>query len=697
MAQRFEATATGLIDGYDYRVEIYDAGYGGSSIEGTLADEENWIVWNVGEDDDDGTRPVRPHEVQLSVIETTDVTPLRSAAEDGIRIEVYYDGSGNIAYKGFLAPNNIMTRPLGPQPGVAGLSGTEGIPLLQKQTIGDLPWSSQDSVVIMRAIRTILNEVYPTSIPIEIGMDWWPAGGSLSSSDLPLQHRDLPVDALRESRPDGDWLPLDKALGQVLATFDLTVQQTRRASEIRWWISAFDAYKADGHIDTWLIQPGGTTSFEGDQDVVVDLDALDDRQIEGGSEQPKNDPGAQGRRRQSVAVTYDHPQVENFLQEPGFEDGGAEWIVGNPDLQAAVVDHKNFSETPDETANDQKVGLIDYDSDGSVTGELEIGFEQSPVFHVRPKADAGLRVEWNGYQHKFIGPEVRIENGSTYWQETTSDLRSGSLPGEVSLPIEALSAPIGKSVKVPIWNSANDELLSRIALSERADPGDEVLVGELEKEVPSDAQAFYVEPTTTTGASIVVQKFVAGDDREQWGKRRIYVPYQTPSGDRVSENTLKLELGVFMFSTGEGIIRWLFDDVRIQPVKGGQPLDETVSEASVGEIGRDEKLSQRLGSGPGRNSASRIIDGFRWGVGGPNPSENWPISELRARQRLRYFRKQNDAFGASVLVEDKRPQIAGHETAKLGGNLHRVMAAKSQPSDGRIQATLLQHNDYGTT
>jgi hypothetical protein len=110
-----------------------------------------------------------------------------------------------------------------------------------------------------------------------------------------------------------------------------------------------------------------------------------------------------------------------------------------------------------------------------------------------------------------------------------------------------------------------------------------------------------------------------------------------------------------------------------------------------------EKRDPVRGSGPGRGSVSRIVDGFRWGVGGPNPSENWPISELRARQRLRYFRKQNDAFGASVLVEDKRPQIAGHETAKLGGSLHRVMAAKSRPSDGRIRATLLQHNDYGTT
>jgi hypothetical protein len=698
MAKRFEATATGLIDGYDYRVEIYDARYGGSSIEGTLQDEENWIVWNAGEVDSDGTLAIKPHEVQLSVIETTDIAPLRSAAEDDIRIEVYYDGSGNIAYKGFLAPNNITTYPLGLQPDVVTLSGTEGIPLLQKKTVGDLSWSSDDSVPIMTAIRTILNEVYPTSIPIEVGMDWWPAGGSLTSSDLPLQERDLPVDGLRESRTDGDWLSLDQALKQLLGVFDLSIQQTRRASEIRWWISAWDAYKSDGHIDTWLIQPDGTTSFEGDQDVVVDLDALDDHQIEGGSERPQNDPGAQGRRRQSVTVTYDHPQVENFLQKPGFEDVTTEWAIGNPDIRAVIKDHSIFSDkTPDETANNQKVGLLDYDSDGSVTGDREFGFEQGLVFHVRPEADAGLRLEWNGYQHKFISPEVRIKNGSTYWQTTTSDLRSGSLPGEVSLPIQSLSAPIGKGVKVPIWNNDKNQLLSRITLSERAEEGDQSLVGELEKEVPSDAVVFYVEPTTTTGKSIPAQNFVAEDSREQWGKRRIYIPYQTPSGDRVSKNTLKIELGIFMFTSGQGRIRWLFDDVRLQPVKGGQPLNETVSEASAGEIGRAEELSQRFGSGPDRNSISRIKNGFRWGVGGPDPTDNWPISELRARQRLRYFRKQNDAFEASVLVENKSPQIVGHEIVKLNGDLHRVMAAQSQPSEGRIGLSLLHHKNYGTS
>jgi hypothetical protein len=698
MAQRFEATATGLIDGFDYRVEIYDARYTGSSIEGTLQDEQNWIVWNVGESDDDGTRPIKPHEVQLSIIETTDITPLRGAAEDDIRIEVYYDGSGNIAYKGFLAPNNISTYPLGLQPDVVTLSGTEGIPLLQKKTVEDLPWSSNDFVPIMTAVRTILNEVYPMSLPIEVGVDWWPAGGSLTSSDLPLQERDIPVDGFRESRPDGDWLLLNDALKQALSMFDLIVQQTRRGSEVRWWISAWDAYKPNGHIDTWLIQPDGATSFKGDQDVVVDLDALDDQQIEGESEQPQNDPAAQGRRRQSVAVTYDHPEVENFLQEPGFEDGGSKWAIGNPNVQATIVNHKDFPDrTPDETANNQKVGLLDYVDDGSVTGEREFGFEQTRL-HVRPETDAGLRLEWNGYMNGLIHAEVRIKNGSTYWQDTRSNLRSGSLPGEVSLPIQSLSAPIGKGVKVPIWVDNFTKVVSKITLSERAEKGDETLVGKLEKEVPSDAYVYYVEPTTTSGASIEVDKFIPRDSREQWGKRRVYLPYQTPSGNRVSKNVLKIELGISMFEVApDDRIRWLFDDVRLQPVKAGQPLNETVSETSAGEVGRAEELSQRFGSGAGENSISRIKNGFRWGVGGPNPTDNWPISELRARQRLRYFRKQNDAFEVSVLVENKSPQIVGHEIAKLNGDLHRVMAVQSQPSDGRIQLSLLQHKDYGTS
>jgi len=48
-------------------------------------------------------------------------------------------------------------------------------------------------------------------------------------------------------------------------------------------------------------------------------------------------------------------------------------------------------------------------------------------------------------------------------------------------------------------------------------------------------------------------------------------------------------------------------------------------------------------------------------------------------------------------VENKTPQIVGHEIVKLNGDLHRVMAAQSQPSEGRIQTSLLQHKDYGTS
>lgn len=700
MAQRFEATATGLLDGFDYRVEIYDDRYTNASIEGTLADERQWITWNVGEEDDDGTRPIKPHEVTLSVIETTDLSVLRPAAEDDLRIEVYHDGSGTQAYKGFLSPNRIATRPLGPQPDVVTLSGTEGLPLLRKSDVSTLPWSGNDQVTYMTAIRTILNDLYVTSLPIEIGVDWFPAGSPPSQdSDLPLQFRDIPTDALREdpSDPSSDWRNLYDALKDLLEPFEATVQQSRRLGGVAWWISQWDAYKSDGHIDTWEVQPGGTTTYRGDQDVLVDLDALTDNQFFGEDNQPVNDPGEPGRRRQEIIVTYDHPQVKNFLQEPGFEDGGSEWIISSPEVNPFVTDHSNYpNKTPTATTENQKVGVIQYDSDQSVTGADEYGFEQNPIFHVRPEPDAGLRVQWSGYQHEFMAPQIQVNNGGVTFGSTSVALRSGSLSGEVSLPVDPITAPIGKGATVHIWDSSFSNHLSKLTLSERAEKGAEQIVGSLDEEVPASAELYYVEPTTNSSASISVQAFVPKDERERWAQRQIYIPYQDTAGNQVANNTFSIKMGVFMATSGAGIIRWLFDDWAVQPVRGGQPFDQTISNASIGEIGRTDDLGQRIGSGPSENINSRIIDGFRWGVGGPTPTDNWPISELRARQRERYFRQQNDRFTVSLLVEDKNPQIAGHETIKLNGDYHRVTAIESKPSEGRLDLTLLQHKDYGT-
>jgi len=695
MAQRFEATAEGLLDGYDYRVEIYDERYTNASIEGTLADERNWITWNVAEEDDDGTRPIKPHEVTLSIIDTTDVAPLRDAAEDDLRVEVYHDSLGNLAYKGFLSPNRIATTPLGPQPSVVTLQGTEGLPLLRKKTVDELPWAPNGNapVTYMKAIRTILNELYSTSLSIEVSTTWYPAGGSLTASDLSLQARNVFPKAFREDQDEGDFITLYDALKKLLSPFDLSVQQTRRAGSIVWWIVPWDAYKSDGHIDTWTIQPGGTTTSNGDQDVVVDFDALDKSQIEGEEERPINDPGEPGRRRQAVEVTYDHPQVENLIQEGGFEDGGAEWGVFNPDVNASVLDHSTFSQTPSPTASNQKVGYMAYDSGPNNADQDDYGFVQAPIFHVRPKKRAGLRFEWSGYQHKEIRPLLQLSNGDVTFAADSVQTRAATLPGSVKLPVDPLKAPIGKGVKVPIRDAKQH--VTFITLSQRAETGDEQLVGETSAEVPQGASVWQVVPTTNADERIEVDLFVPEGERETWGSHRIYIPYQDTNGDRLSNNTLTLNLGVYRITSGFGFIRWLFDDVTIQPVENGEALDETVSSASVTEIGRTDELEQEIGSGPSRNTVTRIENGFRWGIG-PNPTPNFPLTELRARQRERYFRQQNDRFTVNLLVESQSPQLVGHETVKLNGDIHRVMAVESTPSDSRVQVTLLQHKDYGT-
>lgn len=700
MAQRLEATAEGLLDGYDYRVEIYDKRYTNASIEGTLADERNWITWNVGEEDDDGTRPIKPHEVTLSVLNTTDVSVLRGAAEDDLRIEVYHDGSNTLKYKGYLSPNRIATKPLGPSPSSVTLSGTEGLPLLQKQAVDVLSWSSNDTVPYLSAILSILNELYPTSLSLEIGMQWYPDDGSLTSTDMPLRTRDLPTDAFREPPEEGgDWITLYEALKRLMRPFDFSIQQSRRLGSIAWWIVSWDAYKSDGHIDTWQVDPSGiiTTTYRGDQDVVYDLDALSRNRVYGGGDEPENDPGAPGRLRQSVRVTYDHPKVQNFVQEGGFEGTLNHWAVSNPDVNAVVGDHSNYPDkTPSATASNSKLGVMEYNSDTQANNVDDYGFSQNDIKHVRPDIDAGLRFKWDGYQSQDTNPLLYLENSGVVFEHTAASTRAKMPPGEIELPISALQAPIGKGAKVPIRELGSGQHITFITLSERAETGDEKLIGETSSEVPDGANVWYITPTTDTSKRIAVDLFVPESKRENWGTQRIFIPYRNTSGNRLLSNNFDtLKLGLNRAPSGSGTLQWLFDNVRLQPVKNGQPLDQTVSTASVTEVGTTDELTQEFGSGPGSNTPTRIIGGFLWGVGAA-PSDTWPISELRARQRERYFRQQNNRYFVKMMVEDKNPQFAGHETVSFQGDIHRVTAIEHKPSEGSVQLTLLQHNDYGT-
>lgn len=653
----------------------------------TLTATDQWITWNAGESDDDGRRPLRPHEFTLSLVEgDNDFSVLRGVSEDNTRIEVYRTDTNTKVYQGFVAPNRIIRHPDGPTPHIVNLSGTEGLPLLEDKTVDTLSWSSNDKVTVMKGIRTILNELYSTSIPIEVGFNWWPAGGSLTSSDLALQSRHFKPDNLRENRPEGDWFDLLTALKELLKPFNLTVQQTRRSGVV-WWMAAWDAYKSNGKIDTWLIQPGGGTTYQADEDVEVDLDSLSQDLIE---PRPEED-GL--RRRKRVSVTYDHPPVPSYFEDGEFEDtaGNLAWIFSTANVtNAGTVKHSNASKTPDPSADNKRTAILTYDSD-SGNGNTVFPISQTKVSPALPEKDAFLRITLDHANNQNFASYIRAEVDGTYWGTSTEKIRADSLAGDVSLPVDTLQAPIAQGAKVPIFQNG---VISSIKVNERIEKGADTISGQLKDEVPKGAEIIYIVPY---GSSDFINPriFIPSSQENEWKQQKFYLPAQDPSGNDLSGSSISIEFGLKKLNANKSFLNWWFDNALVQPVKGGQVLDQSVHEASTDEIGDTEEISVTFGSGPSFQSVSRIVGGRKWGVG-PSPSPVYLLGELQARQRLRYFRQTNNQYTLTVHPRNKSPQISGHEIVKYNGDMHRVSSVESQPSEGQIQLSLLEHNDYGT-
>ena len=110
MALRFDATATGRLNGVEYRVKIFDSRFSGTSTR--LIDTENFVTVNLGETDNAGRGVLRPREIHISLATAEDLSVITDAAEDDIRVELDRQDTGQTVFKGFIAPNQYSDRPL---------------------------------------------------------------------------------------------------------------------------------------------------------------------------------------------------------------------------------------------------------------------------------------------------------------------------------------------------------------------------------------------------------------------------------------------------------------------------------------------------------------------------------------------------------------------------------------------------------
>jgi len=176
MAQRYEIKAQGL-SGVRYRIEIYDATYGGSTVT-TLDGDQQFVRFGGGQRERVGVKPLWGKDARINVITNEDLSPLFDLRDRDGEVRIYDDGSGQLVWKGYLLPDFFTDEPLTDLPGV-GLRASDGLPTLEANTVNDLTGISSSDIgddstfISYRAFFTkALNQLFSTSLPTEHAVEW---------------------------------------------------------------------------------------------------------------------------------------------------------------------------------------------------------------------------------------------------------------------------------------------------------------------------------------------------------------------------------------------------------------------------------------------------------------------------------------------------------------------------------------------
>jgi hypothetical protein len=778
MAKVYRVTGIGLAGG-EYEATVTDPRNSGSvSLRGT----RQFIGLTSESRDEERLQPIRKKEARLGVFNDADVETLTDADEGEIEVSIKRTETGNRVFEGFLFPRRFTHSPLLPHPDAVELVANEGLPLLKSSStssFGDLAVSSGNRARVDEVLREILSGLYGTDLPVEVGMNWWPEGGGLQSSDFPLRNVKIDPDNYRERRPSGaEWWDQFEVLADICDAFGLVCRQTFRAGRLCWHLRQPDEIASGGTIPMWEIAKGGGITYLGDVDLSVDIQPkVNDNLVK------REHSESFVRARTAVSVTHDHLPVDSFLENPGFERVTAGWDFSQQSSGALVgiEFHSNFSETPDERAGD--VRFFSIDGQSSIDNGNPAAVQSTRL--VPPEKGAGLRLSWSGYNNASsrLGTTFRLKVGSYFAEMENTTVQSDISKGEVRVPVDPIDGPILEGAVVPIWKGPSFEQVARLTVSRRAEKGDSVIEGDLSANISSGQELYY--PTLVSSQSTVqVRKDISANlvkeeaNWSSWQKTEVVIPFEAQDGTVPDPKTFELQIGTF------SNIKWYLDDLELQPILGGSSLNETVSTASVDNAGATDEITARTGSGPSVENQARLfgrkfysstydiasanagtdtivvngdatgdlsglfptfdifgssgndnsysassvsynssadtttieiffpslnnsvgdgqigvglndqVNAFFWGIG-PTPTTTHPLSELRARQRLRRMRKQPSIWEITPLPIDDPALFHGHEVLNLEGALHTISDFRIRPSEGERAVTIVETTDRG--
>jgi hypothetical protein len=725
MAQQYEIGATGL-NGAPYRIEIWNQQYTGSTVTDLLADGQ-MIRFEGGQRERVGLQPIWGKEVRINVRTNEDLSPLFGLEDRDAEVRVYRTDTSSLVWKGFILTDFFQDEPRTALPGVElravdGLTTLEGDSFDALSGVSDSDIGEDGSFISYTDLFTgVLSTLYDSPLDVEFAVEWYPdAGGQLSSSDNPLRYSGARPDVYYDSE-DGEWFNQQSALEDALKSQGLEIRQSVIDGELTWLVAQPTALSASS-VKTWRYAPGGTedASSPFTRDLSLDLSSAD-----------TNRPTREFERRsESVSVTHDHTPIENLVGDDGYEEIGkgnaSGWQIDNAAtsyIDASILNHDNADASsvgePDPTPSSLQQDTYVLEVRGSSQNnavEYPISQDLGDISGIPPETALKFSHQlWhepfeqqpsNGDQPHLY---AELEIGGFYLKEFEAGVRQSVKGGSGTLPVQSLDRAIPNGTKLPLYNrtdSPPDQIpRAFITLSERADKGDTVLVGDISRDVDSKWSVAYLG-FTSTAYDFALWRWTKNPN--SWGRVEARAFAKDPNGQPLSGNaTLRIGGAALYGETNAGSVvdRPAFvDDVTVQLTQEGNELTATTKEGSVSENGQSRDLSVLLSSGPTNKNPRRVkglapggssYQAVDWGIGTGGGSLS--LAGLQARERLRYLREHLERQQLTVYARDKSPVVTGEEIVQFDGKTWRIAEFSSDPAGGEIGLTLIQHADAGTT
>jgi hypothetical protein len=683
------------LDGIPYRIDVN----GGGTV---VTANGQFFVVDRGESEDRSLNPIWPSEARI-FMRDVDVSPLFGEPDRGVPVKAFdiTGGTDTLVFSGYMVTDFFGDAPFA-SANIVELQALDGLGTLENDPIDDL-YTGDSFVSYQTAIVEILRGLTPLSV--EIGAHWYPTRSSITASDNPLESVGFAPNNYREDRPEGDYLNQLSLLRDLLKGTGATVQQVDRRAEsadARWHVRQRDALNEDGTIKAWVY----TTATDSPSPTTLDRSrslSVSDLLRDHGRDFV--------RRRQVVQVTHDHVEIENFLADPGFDEDDGSWgLGGGGDISADIISHDNSAVSmPDPDATQDNPNLLEVEKTAeNDPPEIQDAVVQDAGDIVEAPNGAYFRIKaTTGGESTDKWPYLNLSIGSHYLNTFRTSIQQDALKGEGNIFIDPVVREIPNGARLPVTKQGELVPQSSIQLRERARVGDSELRGEISNDVDSGWEVRYLGFGTSSedvAAPFFNGGWPAGSSSGFWLPIDLKIALLDSSENKVSGDTtirLRHVTGV------AGISKTYWDSFSTSIEVGGSPVDQTITQASVPELGETDEQTVRTSSGPTTQNLARLrgsdpngddFEPTEWRVGAPGSGSGRNVgdslAELKAYQRLRYWQNHNQKLSVTAVQRDGGLPLTGDELDTLDRTDYTVHSIKYDAAQGESRATLIEWNDY---